>query len=119
MLPGLHFGGKSAAGAVELVDEVHRHTGCAATVFVRNEQDFVRVVTSVKRADGKRAKGTLLNPRGMAIQHAQTGSALPESGLCAGQTVYVLGKSFYAVYEPVLDASGEVLGALYAGRPVG
>ncbi len=110
-IPALHFGSTSAIAAAGWVDDVHRRTNCAATVFVKNQQDFIRVATNVKRPDGKRAIGTLLNPEGLAIQQLRQGK--PYQG-----AVYVLGKPFFAIYEPVCTSSGQLVGALYVGRPV-
>jgi len=105
---GLRFGSTAAAEATTLVDRVSQQTGCVATIFVRDGDDFVRAATNVKRADGQRATGTILNPKGAAIDRLKR--ALPYEG-----AVYVLGKSFLAAYEPVTLASGEVAGALYVG----
>jgi hypothetical protein len=110
-LPALWFGGTPAAEATSWVDSVKQQTGCLATIFVRDGSDFVRVVTNVLRPDGKRAVGTVLNPKGMAIGRLQ--------GKTGHQgAAYILGKPFTALYEPVLSLSGEVIGALYVGHPV-
>jgi hypothetical protein len=107
-LPDLRFGSVSAIDTAVWVDRVHGKTGCVATIFVREGQDFVRVATNIKRADGQRATGTILNPKGAAILRLT--QKLPHQG-----AVYILGKPFLASYDPVLSATGEVLGALYVG----
>jgi hypothetical protein len=105
---GLRFGATAAVDATALVDRVNQQTGCVATIFVRDGDDFVRAATNVKRSDGQRATGTILNPKGAAIDRLKR--ATPYEG-----AVYVLGKSFFAAYEPIVLASGEVAGALYVG----
>ncbi len=107
-LRDLRFGSVSAIDTAVWVDRVHGKTGCVATIFVREGQDFVRVATNIKRADGQRATGTILNPKGAAILRLT--QKLPHQG-----AVYILGKPFLASYDPVLSATGEVLGALYVG----
>jgi hypothetical protein len=110
-IPHLHFGTTSACGADALVDRVNQRTGCVATLFVRDGSDFVRTATNIKRADGSRATGTILNPKGAAM--AQLTRKLTHEG-----AVYILGKPFVAAYDPVLSASGDVIGALYVGLPL-
>ena len=107
-LPNLKFGGAGALDATAWVDHVNQKTGCVATVFVCDGADFVRLATNVKRSDGQRATGTVLNPKGLAI--ARLSQNAPHEGV-----VYVLGKPFAAVYEPLVSSAGEVLGALYVG----
>ncbi len=107
-LPGLRFGAVNASDANVLVDRVNQRTGCVATLFVRDGSDFVRTATNIKRADGSRATGTILNPKGAAM--ARLTKKLRHEG-----AVYILGKPFVAAYDPVISASGEVIGALYVG----
>jgi len=109
MVPGLNFGGMPAVSAVAIVDGVNQRTGCGATIFVAEGDKFIRVATNVKLANGLRATGTPLNPKGMAIAKLRRG----ESHMGA---VYVLGAPFVAAYTPVLSREGKVIGALYAGR---
>jgi hypothetical protein len=107
-IPGLYFGSVKAIDTSGWVDQVNAKTGCVATVFVRDGDRMVRVATNVKRPDGQRATGTILNPKGLAL------ARLLERRSHFG-AVYVLGKPFVAAYEPVLCARGELVGALYTG----
>jgi len=108
-LPGLRFGGEASTAGVQWVDRVNARTGCAATVFVLADGQFVRVVTNVKLPNGERATGTKLNPKGLA-------AASLKSGKSHFGAVYVLGNPIVAAYEPVLSPRREVIGALYVGR---
>jgi hypothetical protein len=110
-LPALRFGVVSAIDTAVWVDRVNQKTGCVATIFVRDGQDFVRVATNIKRADGQRATGTVLNPKGAAILRLT--QRMSHEG-----AVYVLGKPFLASYDPVQSGAGEVIGALYVGLPL-
>jgi hypothetical protein len=107
-IPGLYFGAVKAIDGSRWVDQVNTRTGCSATLFVWDGERLVRVATNVKRTDGQRATGTVLNPKGLAMERLRQGRS--HSG-----AAYVLGKPFVAAYEPVLSASGELLGALYTG----
>ena len=42
-----------------MVDEITDKLGVVATVFVREGNDFRRITTSIKTADGNRAVGTM------------------------------------------------------------
>ncbi len=107
----LSFGAIRAVDCMGLVDAVYAETGCGATIFVRREDRLIRVATNVKRADGERAVGTPLNPKGLAVVALLRGEA--HSGV-----VYVLSLPTAAVYEPLKSSTGEVVGALYAGYPL-
>ncbi|MFM8385953.1 MAG: Cache 3/Cache 2 fusion domain-containing protein [Planctomycetia bacterium] len=107
----LSFGSTQVNGDVTLVDGITRQFGCTATLFVRQGSDFVRVSTDVM-VDGKRAVGTRLDPQGPVIGRLRQGQAF------AG-VVDILGTWFETIYEPAVDAQGEVVGAYYVGFKVG
>jgi hypothetical protein len=67
-VPALWFGSTSVVNQFEIVDGVVKLTGGTATLFVRSGEDFVRVSTNVKKPDGSRAIGTVLDPKGRAIK---------------------------------------------------
>ena len=50
----------------EFVDGVAKKMGGTATFFVNHGEDFIRVA-NVKKDDGSRAVGTLLDPKGKVI----------------------------------------------------
>jgi hypothetical protein len=51
-----------------LVDEVVKEAQGTATIFVKNGDEYVRVATNVKKDDGSRAVGTILDPKGKVIE---------------------------------------------------
>jgi hypothetical protein len=92
------------------VDEVVQELGGTATIFVKSGDDFVRVATNVKKDDGARAIGTVLDPKGKAIESIRKNEAF------YGE-VAILGKPFIAGYEPIRDAQNNVIGIYYVGYP--
>src|SRR2546421_12790100 len=68
ILPVLHFGAIKMNNNFVLVDEVQKEVGGTATIFVKSGDEFVRVATNVKKDDGTRATGTILDPNGKAIE---------------------------------------------------
>jgi hypothetical protein len=93
-----------------LVKQVVKKRGGAATLFVKNGGQYVRVATTVNNQDGNLAVGTPLDASSPAI-----------AKLNAGEPYYgeatVFGKTYDAGYEPIKNASGAVIGAYFVGYP--
>ena len=96
----------------DLIDNLTRTAGAAATIFAYDaaKDDFTRVTTSIKKADGSRAVGTDLgkaSPAYAAIKggHSFTGEAA------------ILGAPYLTVYTPIKNPAGQVIGILFAGIP--
>jgi hypothetical protein len=107
-LPALHFGPTKMNNNFMLVDEVQKEAGGTATIFVKSGDEFVRVATNVKKDDGSRAIGTILDPKGKAI-----------AAIAKGESYFgeadILGKPYVTGYEPIRDASNNVIGIYYVG----
>jgi hypothetical protein len=107
-VPALYFGETKMNNNFALIDEVQKEKGGTATVFVKSGDDFVRVATNVKKDDGSRAIGTVLDPKGKAI-----------AAISKGETFYgevpILGKPYITGYEPIRDASNNIIGVYYVG----
>jgi len=129
--PSLYFGTVSpATEARPWLDGIATETGCFATIFVCDRRvsyeavedasaplgvgmggRFIRIATTLQLADGSRATGTILNPKGIAARHLLAKQA--HRG-----TAYVMGRAYLTAYEPLLSAASEVIGALYVGCPL-
>ncbi|MBZ2205710.1 methyl-accepting chemotaxis protein [Massilia soli] len=92
----------------ESVDRFSAMTGGNATIFIKQGDDFIRVATSVKKADGNRAVGTNLGNKHPAYSKLMQGETF------RGMAV-LFGKPHVTEYVPIKDASGQVLGILYVG----
>jgi Cache 3/Cache 2 fusion domain len=107
-VPAIYFGKTEMNNNFDLVDEVQKEKGGTATIFVKNGDDFVRVATNVKKDDGSRAIGTVLDPKGKAI-----------AAISKGESFYgevpILGKPYITGYEPIRDAESHVVGVYYVG----
>lgn len=107
----LQFGGDSQARQFSLVDRLTQSMGGTATLFSRDGDDFVRISTNVKTADGQRAIGTKLDPEGSAIE-----------AILADEAFYgvvdILGKPYFTAYEPLKDRFNRVVGIAYVGYQV-
>ncbi|MEX3810588.1 Cache 3/Cache 2 fusion domain-containing protein [Paraburkholderia sp. BR13439] len=92
-------------------DQFLQRSGAIATIFARSGDDFVRVTTSLKKQDGTRAIGTLLDRKGPA--YAPLLANRTYTGLAP-----LFGKRMITQYKPITDASGRVIGALFVGVDV-
>ncbi len=107
-VPAIYFGSTKMNNNFDLVDEVVKQAGGTATIFVKSGDEYVRVATNVKKGDGSRAIGTILDPKGKAIQSIKKDEAF------YGE-VDILGKPYITGYDPIRDASKNVIGIYYVG----
>jgi hypothetical protein len=85
-----------------------KQLGGTATIFVKSGAEYVRVATNVKKPDGSRGVGTILDPNGKAIVSINKNEAFFGD-------VDILGKPYITGYDPIHDASGAVIGIYYVG----
>jgi hypothetical protein len=107
-VPALYLGSTKMNNNFDLVDEIVKEAGGTATLFVKSAADYVRIATNVKKDDGSRAIGTILDPNGKAIQSINKNEAF------YGE-VTILVKPYITGYEPMHDASGAAIGIYYVG----
>ncbi|ABC31566.1 Methyl-accepting chemotaxis protein [Hahella chejuensis KCTC 2396] len=104
----MYSGDTPLAGNYTAVDNFASATGGNATIFVRRDDDFVRLVTSVKKEDGSRAIGTLLSHSSPAYEKNLRGEAYTGK-------VTLFGRDFITNYTPIKNSRGEVVGIRYIG----
>jgi hypothetical protein len=104
----IYFGSTKINNNFDLVDEVAKEAGGTATIFVKSGDEYVRIATNVKKDDGSRAIGTVLNPKGKAIESIRKNEAF------YGE-VDILGKPYITGYDPIRDSSKNVIGIYYVG----
>jgi hypothetical protein len=107
-VPAIYFGATKQDNNFALVDDVAKEAGGIATIFVKSGDEFVRVATNLKGSDGNRAIGTILDPKGKAIEAASKSEAFYGD-------VDILGKPYTGGYEPILDAGKNVIGIYFVG----
>jgi len=100
----LYVGDHAVNDQFEIVDTVKQLAGGTATIF----RGDTRISTNVIKADGSRAIGTTL-ARGPVY----------DAVLGKGQTYRgeadILGQRYFTAYDPLKNASGQVVGILYVG----
>jgi len=104
--------------AVPLVDEVSRISGGVATVFQRmnDRGDMLRVATTVRNAEGRRAIGTFI-----PAQNPDTSPNAVVNTVLRGETftgrARVVGQWMLTSYLPLRVTGGRVTGMLFVGLP--
>lgn len=121
-LPRMLVGGKwlgrntDPAAKTVVVDKMTRLVGETATIFQRmnDKGDMLRVATTVRTIEGKRAIGTFIpavNPDGAPNPVI--------SAILRGKTyhgrAYVVNAWYLTAYEPIKDKTGKLAGMLYVG----
>lgn len=109
--PALQLAGQVLNNNHGLVDAFSQSTGAVATVFVRKDEDFFRITTSVQKQDGTRALGTRLDrsqPAYRLVSHGQNYEGYAT----------IFGQQYMTHYTPALDGQGRIVGVLFVGMPV-
>ena len=95
----------------DILDTFAQSHDVAATIFKRDGDDFTRVITSIRKADGQRAVGTKLGTSSAAYQ------PIMDKKLFVGEAV-ILGIPYVTAYDPVIDENGEVIAIFFVGIPM-
>ena len=120
MMVGDRWLGQNADSAVQtaVVDQVAGLVGEAATLFQRmnDRGDMLRVATTVRTSDGRRAIGTYIpavGPNGAA--NPVIAAVLRGEGYRG--RAFVVNEWYITAYEPLSDQTGRLIGMVYAGFP--
>lgn len=106
--PSLKIANVVLNGDDKLVDQFTQTTGAVATIFVRSQNDFVRITTSVTDPAGKRMLGTTL-------AHASPAYAALLRGEAYTGKVLLFGRYYMADYRPIFDSAKQVIGVAFIG----
>lgn len=122
IIPALSLGGKPIPLNKDknvpspLVDEISKKLNVAATIFVRmnEEGDMLRIATSVKTKEGKRAVGTYI-PKTMPDGSTNKVLASILQGKEYVGSAFVVDRWYQTKYSPIKDNSGKVIGMIFVG----
>lgn len=89
-------------------DDFLNRTGAISTLFVRSGNDFIRVATSLRKENGERAMGTVLDTSSPAFAAANKGDVYRGLAL-------LFGKRYITQYQPVKNAEGQVIAIVFVG----
>ncbi len=102
--------GESIEGRTGVVDRIFEDLGDHSTIFVKVNDDFKRIATSIMVDENERAIGTYLGKDHVAYE------TLMEGDLYLGEAE-ILGERYYSAYEPVKDQNNNVIGLFFIGTP--
>lgn len=87
----------------EIASNIKAHYDATATIFVRDNDEFIRVVTSVEKA------------RGTKLDHNAAYEKVIKGEKFCGEVI-ILGNPYDTCYEPIKDSSNKVIGIVYVGN---
>ncbi|MDD3393623.1 MAG: methyl-accepting chemotaxis protein [Anaerotignum sp.] len=102
---------QSIEGSFTYIDKFAEEMDVVATVFTKKGDNYNRVLTTIKDANGKRAVGTSLDVQSEAYQ------ALSNGNVFFGETD-ILGTKYMTNYCPIMDGNNQIIGAYFVGVPV-
>lgn len=108
-VPTLRCGQITLNLETKIVDRFTESNGGVATVFAMRGHDLVRIATSLKKPDGSRVVGTMLDSTGAAYAKLHKGEVF--SGVAQ-----LFGKTYMTRYQPLKSPQGQIIGALFVGR---
>lgn len=94
-------------GSHSFLDGLKSTTGCEYSVFLNG----TRLNTTLLDPQSKRQEKTPLDP---GVQQT-----ISRSGAPVMQRLAILGQNYYALYQPIKDPSGKIIGAFGAAKPIG
>lgn len=106
--PDYYLYDNQLTGNTEVLDKFSSTTFDIATIFARDGDDFIRITTSLKDADGKRAIWTKLDHNHPAYNLVLKGE------IYIGKAT-LFGNDYMTFYEPIKDAANNVTGILFIG----
>ncbi|MBR7792281.1 Cache 3/Cache 2 fusion domain-containing protein [Undibacterium sp. FT147W] len=106
--PSLKLDDKVINNNFDIVDGFTARTGAIATFFVKDDSDFIRVSTSLKKENGERAIGTALDKNHPAYNLLLDGKRFTG-------TAKLFGKNYMTYYNPFMGQDGKVAGVIFIG----
>ncbi|MEI7431348.1 MAG: Cache 3/Cache 2 fusion domain-containing protein [Betaproteobacteria bacterium] len=103
-VPSLYNGSSLVNQNYTYLDQFLKETNSIATMFVRDGDDFVRISTSLKKEDGTRAVGTVLDRNHPAYEKVR-------SGVIFRGFAKLYGRDYYVAYSPIKE-NDKVIGIL-------
>jgi hypothetical protein len=108
-VPALRCGQTTLNLGTKIVDGFTGATGGVATIFAARGRDLVRVATSIKKPDGSRVVGTMLDSTSATYKKLHNGEVFTGKAQLFGNT-------YMTRYEPLKSVQGKIIGALFVGQ---
>jgi len=108
-IPSLLQNGQAILNSTALVDEITKLTKAKATIFQKIPGGYLRIATTVMKADGTRAVGTYIPDSSPVVKAIESGQSF------AGRA-FVVDDWYLSEYRP-LYAGKQLVGMLFTGIP--
>ena len=95
-------------GNNDFLEQFSNANDCVATIFVKDNNQYIRVSTTLLDGSGNKVLGTKIGDWHPAF------SALEQGERYVGHA-RLFGKRYFACYETIKNASGEIIGAWFIG----
>lgn len=96
-------------GRFEYIDKLSEGLGVEATIFKKDQADYIRVLTSIVDENGERVIGTKLDATGVAYAEVSKGNQFVGDA-------NILGISYVTIYKPIMSGN-EIIGIYFVGVP--
>lgn len=107
-IPTMKIDDQQMAYNYEIVDKIKEMVGGTATIFQVIPDGLLRISTNVMKKDDTRAVGTYIPTDSPVYKTIMSGDTF------YGRA-YVVNAWYITAYEPILDETNEIIGALYVG----
>jgi len=108
-IPQMQAGISYINGSFDIVDNIAAISGSSATIFQLVDDKLLRISTTVKTLDGKRAVGTYIPSDSPVYQAIMRGETFRGKA-------FVVTDWYLTTYAPMHDIDGKIIGALYVGQ---
>lgn len=108
-VPALKINGAKMLHNYSAIDNMTTSLQGTGTIFQLIPEGLLRISTNVKNADGSRAVGTFIPPSSPVYQKIVAGESYQGRAK-------VVDDWYITYYEPIKNAEGKVIGALYGGN---
>ncbi|GAA0077248.1 hypothetical protein UT300005_16260 [Clostridium sp. CTA-5] len=103
--------GKSIEGRFEYIDKLSKGMDIVSTVFIKNGNDYTRMLTTISDGKGERVIGTKLDNKEKAYEEVAKGNVY------FGEA-NILGKQYITKYTPMYDKDKKVIGVYFVGKSI-
>ena len=98
-------------GNFQYIDKFSQDMDTIATVFAKDGNKYIRVLTTIKDDKGERVVGTELDTNGQAYKEISNGKDY------FGEAD-ILGSKYMTGYAPIYDSNKQIIGIYFVGVPI-
>lgn len=102
--------GQPIEGRYDYIDKLAKSMNVVATIFVKEGDKYIRILTTIQNDKGERVVGTELDPKGSAYKEVSSGKTF------LGQAA-ILGNDYITRYVPIYDDNRQIIGIYFVGVP--